>query len=200
MRRVYSRPTVRRPEFWRFHFPLIVERAPEVAVAAAIGEPMRDSPNRASTAAIQSREGGAVPLQRVTPAALIGLLMAFTVALHALVAVKAPRGHPDENYFVEPAVTIAAKGDLNPHWFGHPGSTLIYANALTYHLRASWERAASPLVAHLDVIRDFKDDKQKYYAIGRYISSLFHVLTIPVVYPPWSEAVRSNRGHDWHAL
>ena len=32
----------------------------------------------------------------------------------------------DEPTFVVRAMHMAATGDLNPHWFGHPGSTLIY--------------------------------------------------------------------------
>ena len=32
---------------------------------------------------------------------------------------------PDEHFFVDPAVRIVTTGDLNPHWFGHPGSTVI---------------------------------------------------------------------------
>ncbi len=37
--------------------------------------------------------------------------------------------HPDEHYLVQPATTIVASGDLNPHWFGYP-SLLIYVEAL----------------------------------------------------------------------
>ena len=36
----------------------------------------------------------------------------------------------DEPSFYQPAYNILATGDLNPHWFGHPGSTLMYALAL----------------------------------------------------------------------
>jgi 4-amino-4-deoxy-L-arabinose transferase-like glycosyltransferase len=36
----------------------------------------------------------------------------------------------DEPAFVLPAMHIAATGDLNPHWFGHPGATVIYPLAL----------------------------------------------------------------------
>ena len=34
-----------------------------------------------------------------------------------------PMPDVDERYFVPPAAYIAASGDPNPHWFGHPGST-----------------------------------------------------------------------------
>ena len=38
----------------------------------------------------------------------------------------------DEPVFVDPALRMVWSGDLNPHWFGHPGSTVIYINALIY--------------------------------------------------------------------
>ncbi|MFZ2518587.1 MAG: hypothetical protein WA089_07790, partial [Anaerolineae bacterium] len=39
-----------------------------------------------------------------------------------------------ENAFIVPAVRMVVGGDLNPHWFGHPGSTVIYPLALLYGL------------------------------------------------------------------
>src|SRR6266480_6092631 len=45
----------------------------------------------------------------------------------------------DEPVFVEPAVHMAATGDLNPHWFGHPGSTVIYPLAGLVH---AWDALA----------------------------------------------------------
>lgn len=37
---------------------------------------------------------------------------------------------PDEPAFLDPAAKMLRTGDFNPHWFGHPGSTVIYINAL----------------------------------------------------------------------
>src|SRR3990172_4812772 len=39
---------------------------------------------------------------------------------------------PDEPSFVNPALHMLQHGTLNPGWFGHPGSTTIYVNALIY--------------------------------------------------------------------
>jgi hypothetical protein len=41
---------------------------------------------------------------------------------------------PDEVILYEPAVRIASTGDLNPRWFGYPGSTVIYPTALAAHV------------------------------------------------------------------
>src|SRR5262249_43024878 len=46
-----------------------------------------------------------------------------------------PMPEVDERYFITPATYIAARGDLNPHWFGHPGSTVIYPLAAAFRLR-----------------------------------------------------------------
>src|SRR5689334_17364661 len=40
----------------------------------------------------------------------------------------------DEAETVTPAIHVAASGDLNPHWFGYPGSTVIYPLAALYHI------------------------------------------------------------------
>jgi hypothetical protein len=44
------------------------------------------------------------------------------------------RGENDEGTFIGPALQIALFGDLNPHQFINPGSTLIYPLALLYTL------------------------------------------------------------------
>src|SRR3989338_11149539 len=50
---------------------------------------------------------------------------------------------PDEEIFVNNSAIMAATGDYNPHWFGNPGSTVIYPLASIYKLKNS---AANPLV------------------------------------------------------
>lgn len=52
-----------------------------------------------------------------------------------------PQGEPfiynvDEPDFVGRAVRIVSTGDLNPHWFGHPGSLTIYCLALLFAAHA----------------------------------------------------------------
>lgn len=41
---------------------------------------------------------------------------------------------PDEIVLYQPAIRIASTGDLNPRWFGYPGSTVIYPTALAAHV------------------------------------------------------------------
>ena len=74
---------------------------------------------------------------------------------------------PDEEIFVNNAAIMAATGDYNPHWFGNPGSTVIYPLAGIYKLKNS---AASPLAP------------SDFYLFGRFLSLFYAVLTIPLVY------------------
>src|SRR5437868_6505920 len=37
---------------------------------------------------------------------------------------------PDEPLFIVMGAGLLTRGTLNPHWFGHPGSTTIYLTAL----------------------------------------------------------------------
>ena len=41
--------------------------------------------------------------------------------------------HPDEPCYVEKAINFFT-GDFNPHWFGHPGSTVINTLFLVYNI------------------------------------------------------------------
>ncbi|HYC23548.1 MAG TPA: hypothetical protein VEI94_12625, partial [Candidatus Bathyarchaeia archaeon] len=76
----------------------------------------------------------------------------------------------DEPLFVSRAVSIASSGDLSPHWFGHPGSTVIYPLAAIYRLRGLPARP-DDLVAIGDL-----------YLTGRVLTVGFALLAIPVTY------------------
>jgi len=88
----------------------------------------------------------------------------------------------DEPVFVRPAVHIASTGDLDPHWFGHPGSTTIYPLAGLYH---AWDAVAhggpvfspDPGLAHR-----FATSPADFYLIGRLWSIAFAIAAIPLVF------------------
>lgn len=81
----------------------------------------------------------------------------------------------DESSFVNPAVHIAATGDLNPHWFGHPGATVIYPLAAMYRL-------GLPDFVTSDVQSLSVADASNFYALGRWLSVAYQVLAIPLVF------------------
>jgi 4-amino-4-deoxy-L-arabinose transferase-like glycosyltransferase len=88
----------------------------------------------------------------------------------------------DEPVFVKPAVHMASTGDLDPHWFGHPGSTTIYPLGGIYH---AWDTvahggpvfSADPSLAHR-----FATDPGTFYLIARLWSIAFAVGAIPLIF------------------
>jgi len=81
----------------------------------------------------------------------------------------------DEPTFVNAAVHIAATGDLNPHWFGHPGATVIYPLAVMYRL-------GGPGFGPGDLQALFAADASNFYMLGRWLSVAYQVLAIPLVF------------------
>lgn len=93
-----------------------------------------------------------------------------------------PFSDVDEPVFVRPAVHIAATGDLDPHWFGHPGSTIIYPVAGFFR---AWDTLAhggpvfssSPGLAHR-----FLTSPTEFYVIGRLWSIALAVAALPLIF------------------
>ena len=107
-----------------------------------------------------------------TTVVLLAAIMGAALALH-LWGIR--RDLPfdndlDEANFVLPAVRIAATGDLNPGWFGHPGSTLIYPLAAVYR---AWDITDRPA---------FLQGTSEFYLLGRLVSVTYAVLSIPLVF------------------
>ena len=88
----------------------------------------------------------------------------------------------DEELFVTPAVAMVATGDLNPHWFGHPGSTVIYPLTAIYRI---WNFVAyyGPLLRpDPDVRAAFDANFGEFYLLGRLLAVAYAVLSLPLVY------------------
>jgi hypothetical protein len=93
-----------------------------------------------------------------------------------------PVADPDENAFVRPAVHIAATGDLNPHVFGHPGSTVIYPLAGLVH---AWELVAhdGPIVtSDASLSARFERSPTEFYLIGRLWTIALSVGALPLLF------------------
>jgi hypothetical protein len=88
----------------------------------------------------------------------------------------------DEPTFVRPAVHIAATGDLNPHWFGHPGSTIIYPLAGFYR---AWDTVAhgGPVFSSSPgLTQRYQTSPTEFYMIGRLWVIALAVGTIPLLF------------------
>lgn len=124
------------------------------------------------------------PRIRPSVATLVVLgLMAFSVFAHlAAFRQDLPMQSPDEEFFVSPAVHMAASGDFNPHWFGHPGSTVIYPVAAAIHV---WDAAlhGGPVFgSHAVLEARFDRDPTPFYLIGRIWALMLAIATIPMLY------------------
>ncbi len=83
----------------------------------------------------------------------------------------------DENHWVPLAVEMVATEDWNPHWFGHPGATLLYPLAGLY---AAWDQFVWHQSLPLDV--RFEINKSDFYLLGRYLTVLYALLSLPLVF------------------
>src|SRR5437868_11533222 len=73
----------------------------------------------------------------------------------------------DEAYFVLPAYKMLASRDLNPHWFGHPGTTTIYTNAIAFGLEGARAVLSGEFQRLSDIGREFWEEPSRFYLIAR---------------------------------
>jgi MFS family permease len=114
--------------------------------------------------------------------ALVALMAVSSVAHLWALHRDLPLQEPDESAFVQPAVHIAATRDLNPHWFGHPGSTVIYPLAGFFRI---WDTVAhdGPVLAKApDLESRFQDNPTSFYVIGRLWTIALSVGAIPLLF------------------
>jgi len=88
----------------------------------------------------------------------------------------------DENIYVERAVFMAASGDLNPHWFGNPGSTVLYPLAALFHTWHAIEYGGAFLSADENIISVFMSDQSQFYLLGRLLTVCYALLSVLVTY------------------
>ncbi|MCO5185681.1 MAG: glycosyltransferase family 39 protein [Anaerolineae bacterium] len=105
------------------------------------------------------------------------LLLLLAVTLHFLGLRRELPYIPlvDESAFVPRAMAIVATGDLNPGWFGHPGSTLVYPLALVIHLGyvTLYDGVlfhANPAISIL-----FEENSAPFFMAGRVIAVIFGI-------------------------
>lgn len=88
----------------------------------------------------------------------------------------------DEPVFVKSAVNIASTGDLDPHWFGHPGSTTIYPLVGIYHAWDAVAHGGPVFSADPNLAHRFAADPGTFYLIGRLWSIAYAVGAIPLIF------------------
>src|SRR5438128_6832289 len=88
----------------------------------------------------------------------------------------------DEPLFVSHAVLILNTRDLNPHWFGPPASTTIYALCAVYTCLYVGGRTLGRIRDAADFRNLFLTDPTAFYLSGRLVSALVGVATILAVW------------------
>ena len=148
---------------------------------------MADLATRTTSPQIATQAAATSPArsERLPRTVLVILLLLMAVSSSAHIRAlhrDLPLHDTDEDYFVEPAVHIAATGDLNPHWFGHPGSTVIYPVAFLIH---GWDAVAhdGPLLSpNRDLTERNETDPTAFYVIGRLWTIALSVATLPILF------------------
>src|SRR5438552_1148626 len=114
--------------------------------------------------------------------ALVALMVASSIAHLWALRRDLPVPDIDEPFFVGPAVHISATGDSNPHWFGHPGSTVLYPLAGFFHL---WDVVAhhGPILASNPALTArFQRSPGEFYVIGRLWTIALSVGALPLLF------------------
>jgi 4-amino-4-deoxy-L-arabinose transferase-like glycosyltransferase len=88
----------------------------------------------------------------------------------------------DEPIYVVMAIRMASTGDLNPHWFGNPGSTMFYPLAFLYRFWFAVTSGGPLLRADQNLELEFARNLPIYYLLGRLLSLSYALLSIPLTY------------------
>ncbi|MGB9590385.1 MAG: ArnT family glycosyltransferase [Candidatus Hydrothermia bacterium] len=100
----------------------------------------------------------------------------------------------DEPIFVRAAINIAASGDLNPHWFGNPGSTVIYPLAGLF--RTWFAITHRGMFFHPDpnLRISFEANPSEFYLLSRLLTIAYAVMCVPLVYKLGAKVFGKNVG------
>lgn len=135
---------------------------------------------------VRPGEPSAPASQRTSRAVRLAVLAIMVVSL-GLECWGLPRDLPhasevDEPLAVLPALHIAATGDLNPHWFGHPASTSVYPLAGFYHVWDVVARGGPVFSSNSELARLSPTARGEFFFIGRLWSISFAVGAIPLIF------------------
>src|SRR5438128_8409875 len=131
-----------------------------------------------STSRVETRNDA----RKWTVLVLVGLAL-FSVGVH-LVGIRRDLPYPDidEPVFVRPAVHMAATGDPNPHWFNHPGSTVIYPIAGLLHIWDAVVHHGPILTSNPALTARFQRSPGEFYVIGRLWTIAMSVGALPLLF------------------
>lgn len=88
----------------------------------------------------------------------------------------------DEPQSVMRAVNIAATGNLNPGWFGAPGSTVIYPLAGIFHVWNAVAHHGALFRPDAALQTTFQSSGSEFYVLGRLLTIFYAVVSVSLVY------------------
>ena len=88
----------------------------------------------------------------------------------------------DEPDHVIPAISMASSGDLNPHRFAHPASTTYYPLVVAFHVWNAVSHHGMLLHPDPNLQQTFNRNFWEFYILGRLLSIIYAVLSIPLIY------------------
>lgn len=139
----------------------------------------------AGSTGIRSQLGASLPHSRtaIERAVLVFILLTAVAIGFAGIKKNLPfTQESDESIFVGRAVEMVSTGDLNPHWFGNPGSTVIYPLAAAYGVWHAVTDGGNIIPPDGDIRANFEADSDDYYYIGRSLTILYFVGTVLLTY------------------
>lgn len=88
----------------------------------------------------------------------------------------------DEGQSAVIALRMAAEGDPNPRWFGHPGSTFFYPLAATFRIANAIDAGTSPFAHDPGLAARIGGDPGRYFVFGRLISVAYAIAALPILF------------------
>lgn len=89
---------------------------------------------------------------------------------------------PEDAMRMNIAMRMITIGDLNPHWFNHPGSLVIYFLAFSYSLFYTVGMALGFFSSFSDFFDLWLNDPSYFILIGRIFSRIFALLSVALTY------------------
>jgi hypothetical protein len=99
----------------------------------------------------------------------------------------------DESIYVLTAIEMASTGELDPGWYGNPGSTTFYPLTLIFHFWNYIQWNGALLKAAPNLRDTFANNGAEFYLLGRYLSVLFAVMSVPIIYRVGKDSFNSRR-------
>jgi len=88
----------------------------------------------------------------------------------------------DEPIFVGIAVQMATSGNMNPAWFGNPGSTVLYPLVPIYRVWHLTTDRGMVFRSDPNLRAAYSSDPTKFVLLGRLLSISYAALSVPLVY------------------